>query len=89
MIFAIAFFFNLDSNKRFEPADVDGFSKISAINLHSTIGVNSRDGKWAFGRFAHFWLAATFIRVKHNEYLVSRKILFDDSGFVFFCVRSC
>ncbi len=64
-------------------ADVDGFGEIAAINVHSTIGMDSRDSIWAFGRFAHFWMTATLIRVKNNEYLVTRKILFGDSGFFF------
>jgi len=76
-------------NKRFQTAHVDSFSKDAAINFHCTIGVDSSDDVWTFGRFVHLGLAATFIGVEDNEHLVTRKILFGDSGFFFFCIRCC
>ncbi len=64
-------------------ADVDSFSKISAINFHRTIGVDSSDGIWTIGRFVHLWLTVTFIGVEDNEHFVTRKILLGNSGFIF------
>ena len=65
--------------KRFQAADVNCFSKMAAIDVHSAIVVYRRNDERSFGWAAHFWLTTSFVGVEHNEDVISWYILFGES----------
>jgi len=52
-------------------ADVDGFYKTSAIDIHCSIVVYRGDGEGTFCRLIHFWLPMILVWVEYSKYFVT------------------